>query len=132
MEDEGLSLRTAGEQAGIAHTTIARVMNDESVDFSTVDTICRWLGVPVPAALEVRQDGMEILEQIAAVLAINPELSDVFSEIADKVIAGEISREILAEVAAFASYRLKTHKEESNERSDQDVLLENRADTFSE
>ena len=47
MKKENLSLRKAGIQAGVAHTTIDRVCKGESVDLETVQKISDWVGVPV-------------------------------------------------------------------------------------
>ena len=112
MEQDHLSLRAAGAQAGVAHTTIDRVIKDESVDLATLEKVCDWLGVPVMSVLDIENDEDETLEQIAAALALCPELSDVFTEIAERALAGEIDQAILREVAAFASYRLGLQKQQ--------------------
>lgn len=131
MEAENLSLRAAGEQVGVAHTTIDRILKDKSVDFETIEKVCDWLGVPVATVLDVREDSQEIMDQIASILALSPQLSGVFSELAEKVISGEVDPSILAEVAAFTSYRLNSplYGAGENEQSSEEVLHEDREDS---
>jgi transcriptional regulator with XRE-family HTH domain len=130
MEQENLSLRSAGEKAGVAHTTIDRILKDRSVDFETMEKVCLWLGVPVTSILDIRQDNQEIMDQVASVLSLSPQLAGVFSELADKVISGEIDANILAEVAAFTSYRLNSPLFGAvlNESDNTPVLHEGRKD----
>lgn len=127
MQQENLSLRSAGTQAGVAHTTIDRVLKEESVDLNTLEKVCDWVGVPVTSVLDINDDGNKILDQIAAAIALCPELEDVFSEIADHVLGGELDQSILGEVAAFASYRLGQQLRQTNihEHSDQNVSVKN-------
>ena len=113
METDHLSLRAAGNEAGVAHTTIDRVLKGESVDLLTLEKVCEWLSIPVMSALDVKDDQSELFEQIASAVALCPELNDVFSEIVDLVVAGEVDQQILSEVASFASYRLNLHKEKA-------------------
>jgi transcriptional regulator with XRE-family HTH domain len=106
MDAEHLSLRSAGAEAGVAHTTIDRVLKEESLDLETLDKVCQWLSVPVASVLELDDQRSDLLDRITEIVSMCPELSDVFSEIADKVMRGEIDQTILNEVAGFASYRL--------------------------
>lgn len=130
MEAENLSLRSAGDQAGVAHTTIDRIIKDKSVDFDTIEKVCGWLGVPVTTVLDIQKDDRKILDQIASVLALSPQLAGVFSELAERVIAGEVDSGVLAEVAAFTSYRLNQplFGAEKHERDLEEVLSEGRND----
>lgn len=127
MENEHLSLRSAAEQIGVAHTTVDRVLKEEPVDLTTLEKICDWVGIPVTAVLDISDDNNEVMDQLSAAMALCPELSDVFTEIAEKVLKGELEQSILSEVASFASYRLNLHKRkvEKNESANIDVLLEN-------
>lgn len=128
MEADHLSLRAAGIEAGVAHTTIGRVLKEESVDLLTLEKVCDWLSVPVTSILDVKDEDSELLAQMASAVALCPELSEVFSEIADLVLAGEIDQTILSEVASFASYRLGLQKTRllSNEEAEQTILPQNR------
>jgi len=108
MESEHLSLRAAGVRADVAHTTIDRVLKDQSVDFETIEKICDWLGVPVTSVLDVKEENAEMMDQIASVLALSPELAGVFNELAEKVLSGEVDASVLGEVAAFTSYRINS------------------------
>jgi hypothetical protein len=72
------------------------------------------LGVPVENVLDVKEKPSELEEQIMMVLSIEPELAQVFSELAEKIVNQKIDKKVLSEVAAFAAYRLQIlTKEES-------------------
>lgn len=133
MEAENLSLRAAGREADVAHTTIVRILNEDSVDFETIEKVCDWLGVPVTTVIDVREDSQEVMDQIVSVLALSPELAGVFSELAEKVISGEVDPSVLSEVAAFTSYRLHSplygDKVGNEQRNNENVLQENREDS---
>jgi transcriptional regulator with XRE-family HTH domain len=128
MEVENLSLRAAGDKVGVAHTTIDRILRGLSVDLETIEKLCAWLGVPVTSVLDIREDSHEIIDQIASALALSPQLSVVFGELAKRVLAGEVEATVLAEVAAFTSYRLYNNLsgDKIDEPSHEEVLLGNR------
>jgi DNA-binding XRE family transcriptional regulator len=43
---EGLTLREAGERAGISFTTLLRIENvDRQTTIENLETVCRWLGM---------------------------------------------------------------------------------------
>jgi DNA-binding Xre family transcriptional regulator len=106
METERLSLRAAGERVDVAHTTIDRVLKDQSVDFDTIEKICDWLGIPVASVLDIKDKNAAMMNKISSLLALSPALAGVFSELADKVLSGEVDPGVLEELAAFTSYRL--------------------------
>lgn len=111
MEEENLSLRTAGKQAGVAHTTIDRVIKGESVDLSTMEKISQWVGIAVSDALDMKNKEEGIKGEIATLIALNPEFEEVFSAIASEIAKGNLSTDILIELTGFASYRLQKYRE---------------------
>lgn len=125
MDKENLSLRKAGKQAGVAHTTIDRALNGESLDYQTLEKICDWLGVPVITVIDAQQDNkkqdynIKTLEKIAKTVALCPEFEEVFSEVAEEVLAGKLSISILDEITSFASFRLYKHQERTNQNTKQ-------------
>lgn len=110
---QGLSVRDAAKKIGVSHLTVARAANGETVEVDTLVKIADYLGVPVKDILDVKETPDEINEQISMVLAIEPELSKVLAKIAKKVENKEMDAKVLAEVAAFAAYRLQVHEMES-------------------
>jgi transcriptional regulator with XRE-family HTH domain len=114
MDTEGLSERDAGKRIGVSHATVARAVNGETVEVDTLVKISQFLGVPVENVLDVKEKPSELEEQIMMVLSIEPELAQVFSELAEKIVNQKIDKKVLSEVAAFAAYRLQIlTKEES-------------------
>ena len=80
--------------------------------------------MPVESVLDVREDSDDILEQIVTVLSIEPELSEVFSEIAKGLSDGTVDRRVLAEVAAFAHYRLGQNRKEPASKITKKIAVE--------
>ena len=106
MKKENLSLRKAAAKAGVAHTTIDRILKQESVEFETLKKVSDWVGIPVSSILDTGNEKFEVMEEIAKLFAMNPEFSQVFSEIAEKIKIGDLDANILAEITGFASYRM--------------------------
>jgi len=111
MEEENLSLRKAGKQAGVAHTTIDRVLKGLDVDLSTVEKISRWVGIPVSDAIDLKNAEEGFQGEIATLIALNPEFKEVFSALAKAITQGNISTDILIELTGFTSYRLQKYRE---------------------
>jgi hypothetical protein len=55
------------------------------------------------------------------VISIEPELSRVFGEIAQKIIDKQLDKKVLSEVAAFAAYRLQLSNQSSNVAAEERV-----------
>jgi transcriptional regulator with XRE-family HTH domain len=106
MEQEKLSLRKAGKQADVAHTTIDRVLRLQSIDLDTMEKICKWLGIPVSAVIDEEVKGSKRIQNIATMFSMNDEFERVFSEIAMKIDAGTLDHDIITEITSFASFRL--------------------------
>jgi DNA-binding Xre family transcriptional regulator len=106
MDIEDLSVRRAADKIGVSHSTVARAANGETVEVDTLVKICDFLGVPIEDILDVKETPDEIVRQIAMVLSIEPELSQTFGDIARGIREGRFDTKVLAEIAAFAHYRL--------------------------
>jgi len=124
LETEGLSVRDAGQLIGVSHSTVARAVNGETVEVDTLVKIANFLGVPVKNILEPKDDPDAILEQVMMVISIEPELSRVFSEIAQKIVDKQLDKKVLSEVAAFAAYRLQLSSQSSNVAAEERVKAE--------
>jgi transcriptional regulator with XRE-family HTH domain len=111
MEEEKLSLRRAGKQAGVAHTTIDRILKGESVDLSTMEKISRWVGIPVSDAIDLKNAKEGIQGEISTLIALHPEFGEVFSTLAKEITIGGLSTDILIEITGFTSYRLQKYRE---------------------
>jgi len=111
MRVDGLAVRDVAAVTGVSHSTIARAANNETVTVSTLVALCNFLGVPLSSVLEAKKNPDEVFEQISMVIAIEPELSQVFGDIARKINAGELDTQVLAEIGAFAAYRIERYNE---------------------
>jgi len=108
MRKEGLSIREAGRQIGIAHTTVIRILNGETLDLKTLIDVCEWLGVSPSSILDSQILGRSYLSaKIAVVVERNPEFAKVFEEAMDRLAQGKIDLATVADFVAYAAYRLK-------------------------
>ena len=108
MKAEGLSGREVARRIGVSATTIARVLDGESVDVDTLLRLCKWMDVSPAAILDAQLPSRSGLSaKIAAVVQANPALAEVFDTAFEKLAVGEIDISDIQDVAAYAAYRLK-------------------------
>ncbi len=113
MNEEKLSVRKAAKLiGGVSHSTIARVINGETVEVDTLIRICDFLKIPVAEVLDLEEGPRELTNKIRKLVSFEPELGEVFKKIADGIADEKIDREILSEIASFASFRLHVHMTE--------------------
>jgi transcriptional regulator with XRE-family HTH domain len=112
MKDKGLALRTAAGEIGVSHTTLARAMRGETVDFETLVRIASWLNMSVSSVVNTFDEDEEsaVLNGIAALVEAEPELREVFLDAGRMVANGQISTNDLKDIAAYAAYRLNAAK----------------------
>ena len=110
MKEEGLSLRKAGDQAKVAHTTIDRVLKGEHIDLKTVMKISAWLGIPASEVIVLKESTENLQSDINSLNALHPELGEVLSKLTKEIIEGNVSPTILAEITGFTAYRMKAYK----------------------
>lgn len=106
MERKNLSLRQAGNLAGVAHTTIDRVLKGETVDLETVKKICDWIGIPVSSVVDIGDEKAPMVDEVASLISMNKDFAKVLTEISEKIKSGKLSQDILIEITAFASFQL--------------------------
>lgn len=109
LEKEGISVREASRQIGIAHTTLARVLEGESLDLSTVMAVSRWIGVSPADVLhgEGKLGSLsELSAQVATLLQASPRLGAIFDELLRKFEEGVVSSDTVEDIIAYATYRL--------------------------
>jgi transcriptional regulator with XRE-family HTH domain len=112
MKVEGLAVRDVADITGVSHSTIARAANNETVTVSTLVALCDFLGVPLRSVLDTKETPDEVFEQISRVVAIEPELKSVFTDIARKINEGKLDKKVLSEIAAFAAFRISQYENE--------------------
>jgi DNA-binding Xre family transcriptional regulator len=111
IRKKGLSIRAAAQQIGVAHTTVIRLLDDQSVDLETLRKICSWLNVEVGTILN-SPDKTEksIVEKFSCILQKNPGLHQLFDEYYAKMEYCEISMLDLEEILAFMVFRMYYRK----------------------
>ena len=109
IEDQNLSIREAARQIGLAHTTLARIIEGEPIDLTTYIRACEWLRVN--AADVLHSEGKigtrsEVAAGVASIIRASPSLEPIFEEIVAKFEAGEISSDTVNDLIKYAAYRL--------------------------
>lgn len=106
LKSEGISIRAAAREMGIAHTTLNRVLAGKDVDLSTLEQISQWLGVEISTVLNSYKKD-DLPGQIATLIQMEPELARVFGEAMEGVLNGKYSKSDIQDIVAYAAFRLK-------------------------
>jgi transcriptional regulator with XRE-family HTH domain len=113
MRQRNLSLRQAGKEIGVSHTTISRILQGQTADIDTLIAMCKWLGISPSDVLDSNVEGPSGLgARIATVLETNPKLAVVFEEAIGRLEEGEITPQTIEDLIAYMSYRLGLDKKE--------------------
>ncbi len=130
MKEEKLSLRDVWRATGISHTTISRIVQGGAYDIDTLLKICEWLDVSPSYVLDGYKPRDENLEpRIAALLELNPNLREVFSEAMSRYEEGEVSAQAIEDLLAYAAFRLGVEQVEGEaDPSEEDTDLAQKID----
>jgi len=113
MRQRNLSLREAGKEIGVSHTTISRILQGQAADIDTLIDMCKWLGISPSEVLDSNVEGSRGLgSRIATILEANPKLALVFEEAIGRLEKGEITPQTIDDLIAYMSYRLGLDKKE--------------------
>lgn len=109
---EGLSYREIGEQVGMAHTTVSRILDGQQVRIDTLVKLAEWLQVDPSTLLPLSNGSDDLARTIAAIVSDVPELGEVFQNALDKMNRGEIRPEVVREIVRYAAWRMSNGNEE--------------------
>lgn len=113
IKELGISIREAGRQIGIAHTTLNRILYGDEYDLATLKAMANWLQVKPSSFLDAETSSPDQLtSQIAILLETYPRLAEVFSEVIARVLKEEISPDTFTDIAAYAAYRMNISKDQ--------------------
>ena len=107
IRERGISVRAAGREIGVAHTTIIRIIDGKPADIDTLEAVCKWMGVKVSDVLEINTTG-SIASKIALLVERIPALGVTLTRAVAAVEAGELSGEDLREIVPYAAYKIST------------------------
>ena len=114
IRNEGLSYRDVGEQVGVAHTTISRILEGKQVRVDTLVRLAEWLQVDPSTLLPTKNNPDDLARAITAIVSDVPELEQVFQNAIQKMNAGEIRPEVVREIVRYAAWRLSDGNSEGN------------------
>jgi transcriptional regulator with XRE-family HTH domain len=104
----GISVREAARQMGLpTHSTLNNILAGKMMDIDTADTVCKWLGVPLSAAVEDATNEDQAISAITAVLSSAPELRNLFIKLAGEVTNGNLTMVDYKEIVAYAAFKLE-------------------------
>jgi len=110
----GISTRKLGRSIGVAHTTIARILDGQAVDLDTIEKVADYLQVNVVDLLNVgNRDKTEALgAQVALLCEMEPRLVKVFREAMHGVNKDKIPPEALRDIIRYAAFRINMETDE--------------------
>lgn len=112
LTKRGLSIREAAREIGVAHTTVARMVQGITVDIGTLQKTCDWLGIQLSTVLNVEDKSeLGLTSKLAMILEKQPELAGVFAEALDELEAGRLTTADLADIMGYAAYRINLGKQ---------------------
>lgn len=112
LAKRGLSIREAAREIGVAHTTVARMVQGITVDIGTLQKTCDWLGIQLATVLNVEDKSeLGLTSKLAMILEKQPELAGVFAEALDELEAGHLTTTDLADIMGYAAYRINLGKQ---------------------
>jgi transcriptional regulator with XRE-family HTH domain len=96
---QGISIREASRQIGVAHTTINRILAGDQPDLRTVKIVCKWLKIDAVDVLNMDNGGHNnVSTVVAAFLDRNPRLKEAMVDLIEKLKYGEIGNRDLDEI----------------------------------
>ena len=116
MLKDKLSSRAAGKAAGVAHTTIMRILDGKDVSIDTLEKVCDWLEVDPGDII-----GPGGVSEITSILSQEPELEQVFTLALEKLHRGEISQDVIREIVRYASWRINLGGRTDGDQPNADV-----------
>ena len=106
MRDKGLSSHKAAEAIGTSHTTILRALKGEAVDVETIIKIANFLNVRPSELLNSMATDATLPDQLATLLSHSRELEEQLRDAMERVRAGELKPETVADIVSYAVYKL--------------------------
>jgi transcriptional regulator with XRE-family HTH domain len=107
MRLEGIGTRETGRRIGVAHVTVARLLNGEDLDLEPLRKFCAWVGVSISSALEEKGVGQDaLLAKIAMLVEREPQLRALFEQAIDDLSAGKLQLGAVEEIIGYAAYKL--------------------------
>jgi transcriptional regulator with XRE-family HTH domain len=114
MKSMGISQREAGRQMGLSGTTIAAIIKNRPLEVHTAYIVCKWLGVPIEAAIGDLPTEEREWSQIVALLKTAPELADILRVAATEVVSGVLTPADFKDILEYAAYKIQKRKDKFN------------------
>lgn len=111
IKRRGISQRQAAQEIGVSHTTVAGVRAGKEIIVSTAYLICKWLNVPLTAAVDDISDEDRIVIQITNTLKAAPELEQIFLHAAKAVEQGDLTHDDFTEIMEYVAFKLQQRKD---------------------
>lgn len=103
----GLSARAAARQAGVAHTTILRLLEGRRVGLDTLVAISDWLNID-PALVTASLEGDGLAVKLALLLQAEPLLAEALADAVARIEAGELKPDAVQDILRYISFRLSS------------------------
>ena len=122
MLKDRMSARRASREAGVAHTTIMRILDGKEVSVDTLEKVCEFLEINPGDVI-----GPGGISEISSILSQEPELEAVFTLALKKLHDGEISQDTIREIIRYTSWRLELGGRTDEHQPDAGIRTKNTA-----
>ena len=114
QKQEGISTRELGRRIGIAHTTVARILDGQDTTLDTVEKVAEYLQVNPADLINVKSkvEAEALSAKITPLWEAEPRLAKVFQEAIYRLDQDEISPEAMRDIIRYAAYRLDMEAED--------------------
>jgi len=108
IRKRGISAREAGREMSVAHTTVARILDEKVVGTDTLLKVAAWLKISSPDV--VSPTGLDTDEGVASAIAVlvqaEPALADAFRDLAKMVSRNQLEPAAVREVLRYVTWRI--------------------------
>lgn len=105
IRKEGISIREASRQIGVAHTTVIRILEGQHPNLATLHTITEWLGVDADIVTGFGTDD-ELATKLIAILKQEPDLVEPLKKALAKYEEGVLDNSDVQDIVSYIGYRL--------------------------
>jgi len=105
INKNGLSVREAARQIGIANTTVHSVLEGNNVRLDILQKFAEWLDVKYSTLMDIQSED-PMLKKLAVLVEADPRLGRLFQGMIDDFELGKLTKEDVEDIMNYAEFRM--------------------------